>query len=634
MNLGRYELMGKLASGGMAEVYLAKAAGPRGFEKKLVVKRILPHLAEDASFIEMFFAEATLVAKLNHPNIVQIFDFGESNGAYFLAMEYIEGVNLRTLIKRVRVLGEKLPVALCAKLVSFVCEGLAYAHEFVEPETGTPLRLVHRDISPDNILVSAHGAVKLADFGIAKAANQLHRTETGVVKGKVAYMPPEQLQGKALDARADLFALGVVLYELLSGRKPFEAENETSLMLAILHEEPLPVTRHRGDVPESIQRIIERALSKERNARYSSCRELQLDLERYLRTCDEPVGPIDIARCIARFSPSGALEPGPTPGANRLLETPPGAPPVAPDSMVAITVAPPSRERTRTRAEDVPTELTPPPLSESPQPGDSTRTNPLQQASTSSFLGRWPMWVALGTAALVLVLAGHRLWGGTPPAVQPPPPTETSSASASGEAAQVVPEAPPDTPSEVLPPTPSAPKQEQQAAGADASPGTSTTPQPQTSPPPRTPESPQRAVAVVPASLRIESTVPGWVRVNGKSFGRTPADVKDLPPGRVTVEVFDRQQGFSKQQSTVLKSGNNGVLRLEIGKARVGFLVNPYATVFLDGKELGVTPMSPVEVYEGRHTIKLVNEKLGKQVDDKFVVKAGDTHVYKANLLR
>ncbi|MFY0578952.1 serine/threonine protein kinase [Cystobacter fuscus] len=139
MNLGRYQLMGKLASGGMAEVYLAKAAGPMGFEKKLVVKRILPHLAEDESFIEMFFAEARLVARLDHPNIVQIFDFGEADGSYFLAMEYIDGLNLRVLLKRVRAAGERLPVALCAKIISAACEGLAYAHEFVEPDTGTPL---------------------------------------------------------------------------------------------------------------------------------------------------------------------------------------------------------------------------------------------------------------------------------------------------------------------------------------------------------------------------------------------------------------------------------------------------------------------------------------------------------------
>jgi eukaryotic-like serine/threonine-protein kinase len=159
--LGKYQLIRKLATGGMAEVFLAKAAGPMGFEKMLVVKRILPHLSEDPTFVEMFLAEAKLAAQLNHPNIVQIFDFGETDGEYFLAMEYIDGPNLRVLVKRARAAKAPLPTPICARLIAAACEGLAFAHDFSDPTTGEPLGLIHRDISPDNILVSRQGAVKV-----------------------------------------------------------------------------------------------------------------------------------------------------------------------------------------------------------------------------------------------------------------------------------------------------------------------------------------------------------------------------------------------------------------------------------------------------------------------------------------
>ncbi|HSP78283.1 MAG TPA: serine/threonine-protein kinase, partial [Myxococcaceae bacterium] len=305
----------------MAEVYLAKAMGPMGFAKTLVVKRILPHLAEDPSFVEMFFSEARLAALLNHPNIVQIFDFGEADDAYFLAMEYIDGPNLRSLCRRAYEAGTPLPTHLCAKLLSFACEGLAYAHEFADPETGEPLRLIHRDVSLDNILVASNGGVKVVDFGIAKAANQSHRTRTGMIKGKIAYMPPEQLQGQPLDLRVDVFALGVVLYELLSGKKPFDAESEVGMIQAILNEPVVPVNERRSDVPEPLQHVLSRALAKDRDERYGSCREMQADLDRFLQTSAEPIGAFHISQLVARIAPE-AVAPWKTPGQGSAARAP------------------------------------------------------------------------------------------------------------------------------------------------------------------------------------------------------------------------------------------------------------------------------------------------------------------------
>ncbi|MBL8913802.1 MAG: serine/threonine protein kinase, partial [Archangium sp.] len=202
--LGKYQLIRKLAAGGMAEVYLARAAGPMGFEKTVVVKRILPHLADEQNFISMFLSEARLAAQLNHPNVVQVFDFGEASGSYFLVMEFIDGVNLRVLFRKANEAKTQLPFPLVARIISLACEGLAYAHDFTDPQTGELLGLVHRDVSPDNVLIARNGSVKVVDFGIAKAANQTNLTKTGTVKGKFSYMPPEQLTGQPLDKRADV----------------------------------------------------------------------------------------------------------------------------------------------------------------------------------------------------------------------------------------------------------------------------------------------------------------------------------------------------------------------------------------------------------------------------------------------
>ncbi|WP_081468191.1 serine/threonine-protein kinase [Stigmatella aurantiaca] len=301
MKIGRYEIVRKLAMGGMAEVFLAKVAGPLGFEKTLVLKRILPHLADEPTFVEMFLSEAKLVAHLTHPNIVQIFDFGEADNAYFLAMEYIDGPNLRTLIKRAIAMEQPLHPAICAKIVAAACEGLAYAHDFRDPNTQQPMGLIHRDISPDNIMLSRQGAVKVADFGIAKAAGYGPQTQEGVLKGKLAYMAPEQLKAAPLDRRADVYALGIVLYELLTRCKPFEATTDASLMRAILFEEFVPAQERRPDLPEPLQKILARAVARERDERYPDCFALQTDLERFVLSTGEPLSSFSVSRLITQL---------------------------------------------------------------------------------------------------------------------------------------------------------------------------------------------------------------------------------------------------------------------------------------------------------------------------------------------
>jgi serine/threonine protein kinase len=300
--VGKYELIRKLATGGMAEVFLAKFEWARGLEKTVVVKRILPHLAEEPRFIDMFFAEAQLAARLNHSNIVQIIEFGEAGEDSFLSMEYIEGPSLRALLKRVYQREEQLPYAHCARIVASACEALAYAHDLADAESGAPLQLVHRDVSLDNILISSSGAVKLVDFGIAKATTQVHRTKTGIIKGKLSYMSPEQIRAEPVDRRADIYGLGVVLYELITGTKPFTATSEASLLHAIIHEDRVPLHSRRPGVPPELERIVNRALERDRELRYSDCRVMYADLESFLLSCRQPVSAFQLAELVRRYS--------------------------------------------------------------------------------------------------------------------------------------------------------------------------------------------------------------------------------------------------------------------------------------------------------------------------------------------
>ncbi|HYH98527.1 serine/threonine protein kinase, partial [Hyalangium sp.] len=284
--------------------FLARTEGPRGFSKTLVLKRILPHLAGDEQFVEMFLSEARLVAQINHPNVVQIFDFGDFDGSYYIAMEFIDGPNLRALMRRAVTVGESLPPALCAKIVASACEGLAHAHDLVDPQTQQPLGLVHRDVSPDNILIARNGTVKVVDFGIAKALGQKDLTKAGTVKGKLPYMPPEQMRGRPLDRRVDVFALGMVLYELLTFKRPFNARIEADIMEAILHKPMKRLKEHLPQAPEALERIVQRCLAKEREDRYPSCRQLRADLERFILSAGEPVGAEEVAALVERLMPA------------------------------------------------------------------------------------------------------------------------------------------------------------------------------------------------------------------------------------------------------------------------------------------------------------------------------------------
>ena len=264
---GRYFLLEKVATGGMAEVFRAKRKGVEGFEKVVAVKRILPHLSSNKDFVEMFIAEAKMVASLSHPNIVQIFDLGKIDETYYIAMEFVEGKDLRTILTRARNRSTLPGVDLAALIAARISAALEYAHRHRDSE-GRELRIVHRDVSPQNILLSDEGEVKLVDFGIAKAATKASHTDTGSLRGKLLYMSPEQAWGKALDKRSDLFALGAVFFEILTGHLLFSASSEMSVLERVREARFVPPSSLNPAVPIELEAVVMRLLNKDPVQRY------------------------------------------------------------------------------------------------------------------------------------------------------------------------------------------------------------------------------------------------------------------------------------------------------------------------------------------------------------------------------
>ncbi|MGQ0507434.1 MAG: serine/threonine protein kinase [Myxococcaceae bacterium] len=281
IRFGKYTLLDRIAVGGMAEIFLARQAGLEGFEKVIVIKRIRPHLSKQTSFVKMFLNEAKLAAQLNHQNIVQIYDLGKIGESYFIAMEDIFGRDMRRIIPKADAMGIPFPMVYALKIASSVCEGLYYAHQKVDLY-GNPLHIVHRDVTPENIFVSFDGTVKILDFGIAKAANQLEHTRAGEIKGKLSYMSPEQCLGKPLDCRSDIFSLGVVLYEWLTGFKLFTGESEVAILKSVTDGKIYAPSYFKADIPDAVEAILMRALEKDRDLRYQSAWEMQYDLDQFL----------------------------------------------------------------------------------------------------------------------------------------------------------------------------------------------------------------------------------------------------------------------------------------------------------------------------------------------------------------
>jgi serine/threonine-protein kinase len=281
---GKYTLLRVLAKGGMAELFLAIQKSVAGFEKLIVIKRILPSMNQDKAFIEMLLHEARIAATLSHPNIVQIFDVGQAEGLYFIAMEHVHGEDIRSIVRGMKVKNvPEFPLEHALAIATGMCAGLAYAHDKRDLD-GSPLGIVHRDISPQNVVITFSGDVKIVDFGIAKSDNKTQtETKSGKLKGKVPYMSPEQARGEVIDARSDIFATGVMLFELTTGKRLFKGSSEFETLKLICERDYPKPSQVRPGYPPELERIVMKSLAKDTSERYQNAREMQGDLEAFIR---------------------------------------------------------------------------------------------------------------------------------------------------------------------------------------------------------------------------------------------------------------------------------------------------------------------------------------------------------------
>jgi serine/threonine protein kinase len=319
---GRYLVQECIGRGGMGEVWLASAEGPHGFRKKVVLKTVRPDLAERRDLVDMLIREAAIAARLNHPNIVQVFDLDCVDGTYFFAMEHVPGYTMADIVKRVHKRGGSLPPWFLLGVISACCDALQYAHDLLD-EHGRPLGLVHRDISLGNIMVAATGNVTILDFGIAVSSAAELETESGMLKGKFQYMPPETIRGETIDRRCDIYGLGVVMYIATTGRVPYPDLAEYELLRAIVARPPPPISAVRAGVPSAIERLVETAMAHERNDRYPDAAAFAVEVREQLRSRGVPTSD-ELSRYVAElFNTEGPLD---ATGAAIQLITLPGAP--------------------------------------------------------------------------------------------------------------------------------------------------------------------------------------------------------------------------------------------------------------------------------------------------------------------
>jgi serine/threonine-protein kinase len=338
--IGRYKLCFELASGGMATVYLAKVDGAPGFEKLVALKRIHRHLAKEKTYVDMFLDEARIASRITHPNVCSVFDFGQADGEYYIAMEYLVGEPLQRLCGKVARNAEQRKHPLhpirTARVIADACEGLHAAHE-LKDANGELLHVVHRDISPSNLFVTFDGSVQVVDFGIASARHRIHHTATGQMKGTFAYMAPEQLAARPIDRRVDIWSLGVSLWETLALKRLFRRDTTANAVHAILYDDLVPPSTHRAQVPKELDAIVMKALERDPKDRWQTAREMGRALREFLGSQSDIVGPAELSDWMDTVFPEGEARKRQLMEVARMAHAPVPTIPIAGDNDVTLT---------------------------------------------------------------------------------------------------------------------------------------------------------------------------------------------------------------------------------------------------------------------------------------------------------
>ncbi|MCC7110097.1 MAG: serine/threonine protein kinase, partial [Deltaproteobacteria bacterium] len=564
----------RLGIGGMAEVFLAEQQGAAGFKKACVVKRMLSHLALQPRYVEMFMREARLASQLQHANIVQIWDLGEVDGQYFIAMEYIDGLPLNLLARTAWRAGRPVPMEVVCCALADAAEGLAVAHERIGAD-GKPSPIVPRAISPDNLMIDRDGVTKILDFGIARTADS-ERTQIGELKGKVPFMPLEQLRGEVVDARADIYALGVTAYWLLTGKRPFTAVSDLALIEVILKETPKPPIELNAHIPPELNELVLRMLAKERDERVSTAREVAAALEHVTAARKAVVVPF-VRKVLD--DPDRQEDSGPVPAAPGFLPSTPHTDTIS------------GGWRMRSLPDGVRTALV------SRAPVASMPSGPMLAAPGTSPTAalqtveaprrKTALWAA-GGVALVVALLLVALWPGRPEEALAPPPIAPMA-----PIAQI---APAPAPAPIVPGPPAA---DPGLAPSSPAPGVddpAPTPEPTPPVPPleKAPDKPKRTVTVK-GPAEVQWLFEGKVLATGSGVLKVPASAKALV-------ALDKKRGAR----TTVSIGNGTLDYGTLPKGKLQPRAKPFAEVFLGSVSLGTTPFAAVEVVAGSYKLTFV----------------------------
>ena len=582
--LGRYKLLGLLGKGGMAEVFLATQDGPAGFQKTCVVKRIRRSLAEEPKFVDMFLREARVAARLNHPNLVQIFELGEAPGPrgkdYFIAMEFLDGVSLHRAARRMWATSQSVPMEVALRAVADAALGLHHAHNLVTDGRLTPL--VHRDVSPDNIMLTRDGVSKVLDFGIAKSTEIDEQTGTGEVKGKIPFMSPEQLHGEPLDGRSDLWSLGVTMYWLLTGRRPFDGPTEPMTIDAILRRAPARPRELNPLIPMPVEAIILQLLEKERTKRIATAAELS---DRLLMMLGPAAGYGAAAQFAARTMQMQDADGSPLPSVLTMIAARPES------TWLRRVDAGTSGDLERLVPETTPPGALPaaPRTSPATEPSTGGTVTGIKTAELArGFTPRLLPWAAAAGLLVSLAVAFFAVRSGVDePAVVPlPAPTVVAAPDPGlpGKApTPVVPGGAPDAaPVTAPPPAPD-------AANASASAATE----------------PHAATARRDDKQSLRAVAPGRIqwRHAGKTVGRGSGTIK-VAKGTTQVQAVDGETGGVAQVNVM-----NGVVDYAtVPQGTLVVRVRPWAEVSIGAKKLGTTPMDPAVFPAGSYTVRFTFE--------------------------
>ncbi|HEY4221242.1 MAG TPA: serine/threonine-protein kinase, partial [Myxococcota bacterium] len=581
---GRYTLQKRLGVGGMAEAFLALQKGPEGFSKKSVVKRILPHLAEDQRFVQMFQREAKVAALLTHTNVVQIYELGVEGGIHFIAMEYVDGAPLQRLARGAWKLGRAVPLEVVCCAIADAALGLAAAHEIKDATTGESLHVVHRDISPDNLMMNKEGVTKILDFGVAKIRGG-EKTATGEVKGKLPFLSPEQVRGEAFDHRADIYSLGVTFYWLVTGKRPFSATGDLPLMESIVNDLPRPPIEHNPQVPQLINDLVMRMLAKDREDRPSSGFEIHDALQDALAQRRSVVVPF-VKEMLASDLPLAGAESSFSTPASFLPATPLTAK-LKSKSAIAVggvsdgPTAPsffgdPPRSPPRTLVDNTLEDTSEQPAVELTEPVREAPKQPRRSAATVVIVVViLALAVALAVAAFELgFIPGTTVAAPSPPPSPPPssPLLASPSPPASSPSSSPAPISAPPPPPAVSAPRPTS---AHPAAAAVSEPEA---PIPAASAQKASAEERVEIKAFAPAGVR-------WVTEGGKLLGTGSGTWKVLASAKDLVAT-DSKRGVKTVVPLVAGVADYGT----VPHGKLQPRANPYADVFLGQDPLGTTP--------------------------------------------